>query len=954
MNHNRLDFPNKGNKLYDAMCRNDECSKASVKYYIGVYTLAFAIISTLVYLPFILNGKSFIWETDGMSQHYLALIYIGQWIRDILHNIFVEHSFVVPMWDFHIGAGGDILTTFNYYGLGDPLCSLSVFFPETATVHLYNIIIIIRLYLSGLFYSLYCFRMKQQGLGVLIGSFAYTFCGFSIIAGVRHPFFLVPMVFFPLMLLGAEKILSKESPAVFIISVFLSFAINFYFSYMLVILTIIYVAARFFTSVKTDVLKNLMKTLGKFIGSGLVGVMMAATLLLPVIIVYLNNSRGDIDRGVKLFHSINYYINLYYGFTGFTNAGNWTMTGFIPVTLISAFLLFRRKGEHTYIKIILSILTVILLFPILSKVMNGFAYVANRWIWGYAFIMAFVFTLMFNELTQLKAEDKKHLIICSSVYLLTCILMIDVNTNLSSIGQLIILAVITILLVSGREFFSKKTIIASISILSVASIIMNSGFSYSLLHKSYINEFVDIEHTHSMLTNTASNKLAHEMVDEFSRYEQIPNDKVRNQSIIDGSYGISYYWSLTDNYISEFLKDTQAVRYTAYDYQNFDRRSTHNALFAVKYFMTSSPDAPAPYGYVFDRTLNTTYNEFTVYKNHYDLPLGFGYSDYMTESAYNSLSAAQKQEALLDNILLTEDISGYDQNTFSLSSESLRYEILPGEDVYIEENTITTAKNNATIQLMFENTADCELYVDIKGIHHVDEIRKSDELKIEEEADATSPVQNTDAYYEYWSERDAAERLDIRRSEALVNDSEKYVIYASSGGYTTSFNLTTPHYQNYDGQHDFLMNLCYSENERNCVTLKFKDAGVYSFDSIEVIEQPMKNYVDNINERKKNILNDLQISDNGFSGNVKLTEPQLMFFSVPYSKGFEAYIDGEKAEILRANTWGMALDIDAGQHQIEFRYRTPGLVPGIMISTLGFATFGTILCLQRKKKNKNK
>lgn len=62
-----------------------------------------------------------------MPQHLNSLAYYGEYLRNILHSVFVEHKFEIPMWDMHIGYGSDILTTLHYYVIGDPLTLLSVF-----------------------------------------------------------------------------------------------------------------------------------------------------------------------------------------------------------------------------------------------------------------------------------------------------------------------------------------------------------------------------------------------------------------------------------------------------------------------------------------------------------------------------------------------------------------------------------------------------------------------------------------------------------------------------------------------------------------------------------------------------------------------------------------------------------------------------------------------------------
>ena len=90
------------------------------------YTASFAVLFLLIYLGFILNHRSFIWFYDGNKQHFPALLYLRDYYLKVAGNLFSGH-FTLPMFDFSIGMGEDILTTLNFYGMGNPLTLFSVF-----------------------------------------------------------------------------------------------------------------------------------------------------------------------------------------------------------------------------------------------------------------------------------------------------------------------------------------------------------------------------------------------------------------------------------------------------------------------------------------------------------------------------------------------------------------------------------------------------------------------------------------------------------------------------------------------------------------------------------------------------------------------------------------------------------------------------------------------------------
>ena len=94
------------------------------RFYLG-YTILFGIFCLLVFMPFLIYDKSFVWANDGLSQHFNAFVYLGDYLRGILKTLFTEGRLVIPMWEFGIGYGADIITTLQYYVLGDPVAIFS-------------------------------------------------------------------------------------------------------------------------------------------------------------------------------------------------------------------------------------------------------------------------------------------------------------------------------------------------------------------------------------------------------------------------------------------------------------------------------------------------------------------------------------------------------------------------------------------------------------------------------------------------------------------------------------------------------------------------------------------------------------------------------------------------------------------------------------------------------------
>ena len=133
----------------------------------------------------------------------------------------------------------------------------------------------------------------------------------------------------------------------------------------------------------------------------------------------------------------------------------------------------------------------------------------------------------------------------------------------------------------------------------------------------------------------------------------------------------------------------------------------------------------------------------------------------------------------------------------------------------------------------------------------------------------------------------------------------------------------------------------YSPEPKSYYTITF-GAGTYTYDSMEVLFQPLDGLDERLSAFTQNTLENLDLHKNPISyatnkvtGDINLEEPKIMLLSTPYLSGWTAYVDGKKTELLRANTMFTALPLSEGYHEIELRYHTPGLLAGLILSILG-------------------
>ncbi len=78
----------------------------------------------------------------------------------------------------------------------------------------------------------------------------------------------------------------------------------------------------------------------------------------------------------------------------------------------------------------------------------------------------------------------------------------------------------------------------------------------------------------------------------------------------------------------------------------------------------------------------------------------------------------------------------------------------------------------------------------------------------------------------------------------------------------------------------------------------------------------------------------MKIETNKVSGTITTDEVEALFLSIPYSKGWKAYIDGVETDIERANIAFMGFILEPGEHDIVLIYTTPGIKIGLLLSLM--------------------
>ena len=106
-----------------------------------------------------------------------------------------------------------------------------------------------------------------------------------------------------------------------------------------------------------------------------------------------------------------------------------------------------------------------------------------------------------------------------------------------------------------------------------------------------------------------------------------------------------------------------------------------------------------------------------------------------------------------------------------------------------------------------------------------------------------------------------------------------------------------------------------------------------------------ESYLKNCDSLREAACYDFSYSTHGFTAKINTSSDNLVFFSVPYDKGFTAFVNGNETEIEKVSNGFMAVRVPEGESTISFDYITYGLTTGIRVSAACMSSFLAYIAL---------
>ncbi len=885
--------------------------KVTTKKYIFItYTILFTILCIVVFYPFYVNHLSLIWGLsgqDGISQHYAALTYYGEYIRNFFSNL-IHGNFSLPMWDTSIGYGSDIISSLNYYAIGDPLNLVYAFANKSNAEYLYNFMIIFRAYLAGISFIIFGCYLKKNSHGIIIGSLIYVFSGFFLIYGIRHPFFLNPMIYLPLLIMAVEKIYRKEKPYLFTIMIAVSAMSNFYFFYMLTIAAVIYALIRFPVYKES----GFFKTIGRFAGWYILGLGISMIILLPVLIGFSNNARSasTVNYFNIFLYQKAYYIGVIQQSIGYHTLTRATSLNYVALAYLAIIALFLKKSKERFAykaSIIVSI--IIILFPIFGYVMHAFTYPTNRWNFVLALVVACTVTEVYEDLLNLTLLQKLGIAVGIIFYCLLYKLMSDGMLDIKLAIIVLILTALVLLLINIFPFLSKFNLKHFLMYGVVCFSICVSAFAHYSLKLSQVTvKYVTNGKAYKTLCEKETNilKKADIKNNKLDRIESI-NSNIPNWGLVDHIPNTTNYLSVTDKNVSNTLMDLGLTQYQyKFKFKKLDLRENLMNLYGVKYIITNKQShKKIPSGY---QLINEN-DRSKLYENKNILPFGYSYNSYITESEYQKLNAGQKEQAMLQSAVIDDNVSVSAKKTV-YSDNTITKDV--GTNYVFHKKK--QKQKNVTIKIPKNYiSAHCYLYLQ--------DVR-------------LTPYNTGRNHILYDGKNNSRFSVNIAGHKLTLYNPEAGSIYDT-------------------GKRSYLIDIDTSNIDRSkdaTVTFTLKRPNEYTIGKISVVNINDKQQNANLNALKNapHLTNISYDGANHFSGDITTKDNRILCIPISYNKGWKATDNGKPVKLLKVNGMLCGVSLNAGKHHIKLDYTTPGLKAGACTSLISLIILIGFILRNRK------
>ncbi|KRM94926.1 hypothetical protein FC19_GL000027 [Liquorilactobacillus aquaticus DSM 21051] len=914
------------------------------------YTLIFLFVSFFVYGTYLVTGHSLIWRLDGAQQHLPLLQEYQQLLRSFLHHPLQD----LPQWSWKLGIGGDIFQVYSYYVLGDFFSYLTLLFPASKIVFAYQFLIVIRLYCAGMAFCFFASHFKKLTHPVIItGALVYIFNAFLLYSNIAQPFFTIPFIIFPLLIIAIERVLQGMSIWPLTIVFCWMLFNNFYFAYMLGIGAAIFLVLRYLLYYRKRI--PLLKTLLKLCFCTLLSLCLTAVVLIPEIFAVQNSTRsGGVFANGLTFYPLYYYLALP---SQLINGGNrdfyfWSALGFASIVFFAIIYVLAKWRHYPLLASVFIIGGLMLLFPLFGAFFNGFMAPSNRWTLMLALPLSLASCILIQNVPQLSPKIVRlfrNTLIIYAVFIICCYYF--QNDEKIFIPLLFLLITYRALIFYSQHKPNKSA--QAFLVVVLLNVILNAIYFEAPYNGGYSNEMLpsgsyeklikqryagldnDLKATDTYRVSTISSNYS--LGAGFHMYNTLPSN----------TNSVNSYYSLQNKNIGSFANIMQNSQFEAnIPLGQLDDRTVLNNFFGVRYLFTQlnqTNEKKIPAGYTLDKVSplisdtnqNSSQNQQTQrYRTDYAFPLIYWQDRAFSSSTYAKMSPTQKERALATGVFLnTKSIASLKKASIGTNVQNVEYQLISSRGNLVSSRNIQRKDSDESYSIVLKNPdayKNSELHLEFSDIKYKPEKLKN-QLELEKQkrlstsSGSSLTLNNSLSYYQ-----------NLRYHILQGTPDSSFLLTVTSP--LTSGTIKQPKQNElsfYKTVKNGVLNMGYFASLPTNLTLTPSKIGNYTFKLKITAEKIDDHYFAEVKKIQKNRLKNLKFSRNNVSGVITTLHTGVLTSSIPYSKGWSATDNGHPVPVLKTNNAFTGLKLKPGRHVIKLTYHTPGLKLGWYLSLGG-------------------
>ena len=791
-------------------------------------------------------------------------------------------------YSFSKSIGGEMVSLWSYYLLS-PFNLIFLLIPRSAIAMGVSLLIFLKLVSCTVSFAvLLDVKFKQRNGTALLFALSYGFMSY-LSANQFNVMWLDALIALPLIVLGVDALLQKRNPLYYVLPLSLTILSNYYTGYMICLFLGLYFPYAFLMMNDSFSWKTFGKQFVRFIFYSVLSIGLMMVILLPTFYSLLGSKGTATTIAWSLTSEYNPLLmvsKLFLGSFDFQEMQKGYPNIFVGSLALFSFLsYFKEKRISLFQRLYALFITVIILISFNIEMLDKLWHAGQFPNW-YSYRFSFLFSFWIVFLGYQWALKKT-----------------TIGVRETFVYFILILAAGIGFILFPQDYLQGWQIALGFG--------LSMGILYSLIligrgkrmHQKFLISFVVIE----LLLNSivTLSRLGYEMNSEFTAYQASLSNwstvlrpaenefyrsektmlRSKNDSLQVPTYGVSHFSSTFEKETERFFDAIGVRQGNAYvNYSNGTLLT--DALLGIKNTFIETTDA--------------TYNERWERKDLEDFSTIASFDEGHIVTNPNALSIAYPMKAILKSMKvptnhpitmqnqLANALSGTTspKNIFTKVPYETTFENISASPVVYQRVQLEDNTRFGTITLTFTPETNDPIYLEMAGTIGEEDL----EMTLNGEPYAFYPVQSKPVL------------LSVAKNQKGHPQTLQIIVKA-------------------DG-------------------FEFSKLSLYSLNTTLLNER--------LEQTKAQELKLETFSATQFSGTMDVLEDSTVLTTIPYSKGWKVWVDGQEVQTYKILDSLLGFTISKGAHHIEYRYTTPFLLEGSLVSLASLLLLSYILYKRKK------